>query len=173
MIEHKENCLVVNGKQSKIKKMAPISFKNYFKQLPSPLKMFADFECALKEVKSSDKNNGSYTEKYQDHIPCSFAYKVVCGDNKFSAKVVLYRGKNAVIGSLYQFLMSMIIVKKMITKPFNKNLIMPAEEEGFQLSNNFWICNKLFDVGDEKVRDHCHITGKYRGAAHWSCNNNL
>ena len=67
----------------------------------------------------------------------------------------------------------MIIVKKMITKPFNKNLIMPAEEEGFQLSNNFWICNKLFDVGDEKVRDHCHITGKYRGAAHWICNNNL
>ena len=26
---------------------------------------------------------------------------------------------------------------------------------------------------DEKVRDHCHITGKYGGAAHWSCNVNL
>ena len=52
---------------------------------------------------------------------------------------------------------------------------MPAEEEEerFQLSNNCWICDKLFDVGDEKVRDHCHITGKYRGAAHWSCNINL
>ena len=24
-----------------------------------------------------------------------------------------------------------------------------------------------------EVRDHCHITGKYRGAAHWSCNVNL
>ena len=83
-------------------KNGSISFKNYFKQLLSPLKMFADFECALKEVKSSDKNNGSYTEKYQDHIPCSFAYKVVCGDNKFSAKVVLYRGKNAV----YRFIKS-------------------------------------------------------------------
>ena len=30
-----------------------------------------------------------------------------------------------------------------------------------------------FDVGDEKVRDHCQITGKYRGAAHWSCNVSL
>ena len=40
------------------------------------------------------------------------------------------------------------------------------EEERFQSSNSCWICDKLFDVGDEKVRDHCHITGKYRVAAH-------
>ena len=59
-------------------------------------------------------------------------------------------------------------------KRFNKNLIMSAEEEErFELSNSCWICDKLFDVGDDKVRDHCHITGKYRGAAHWSCNVNL
>ena len=72
---------------------------------------------------------------------------------------------------LKQFLKSIIIVKKMIEKYCNMNLIMSAEEEKrFQLSNSCWICNKLFDVGDEKVRDHCHITEKYRGAAHWSCN---
>ena len=47
------------------------------------------------------------------------------------------------------------------------------EEERFQLSNFFWICDKLFDVGDENVTDHCHITGKYRGAAQWSSNINL
>ena len=47
------------------------------------------------------------------------------------------------------------------------------EEEKFQLANSCWICNTLFDVGDEKVRDQCHITGKYRGAAHFSCNANL
>ena len=45
---------------------------------------------------------------------------------------------------------------------------MSAKEERFQLSNNCWICDKLFDVGDEKVRDNCRITGKYRGAAHSS-----
>ena len=43
----------------------------------------------------------------------------------------------------------------------------------FQLSNRCWICDKFFDVGDDKVRDHCHITGKYRGAAHWSGNVNF
>ena len=39
------------------------------------------------------------------------------------------------------------------------------EEERFQLSNSCWIFDKLFDVGDDKVRGHYHITGKYRGAA--------
>ena len=44
---------------------------------------------------------------------------------------------------------------------------MSAEDEGrFQSSNNCWICNKLFDTGDNKVRDHYHVTGKYRDSAH-------
>ena len=51
---------------------------------------------------------------------------------------------------------------KIIKKHFNKNLVMPAEdEERFQLSNIYLICNKLFDPGDDKVRDHCHITGRF------------
>ena len=90
-IEHGENCLIINDKQS-----VSISFKNYFKQFPVPFKIYTDFEYILKRVRGSHRNNGSYTEKYQGHIPRSFAYKVVCVDNKFSKKVVLYRGENAV-----------------------------------------------------------------------------
>ena len=42
------------------------------------------------------------------------------------------------------------------------------EEKEFQLNNNCWIYDKLFDdaAEDNKVRDHCQITGKYRGSAH-------
>ena len=62
------------------------------------------------------------------------------------------------------------------------------DEERFQLSNKCCICNQLFDVVInvvtvvidvvicnylKKVRDHCHITGKYRGSVHWGCNINL
>ena len=51
---------------------------------------------------------------------------------------------------------------------------MSAEEkEIFEQSDICWICNKLFEVRDNKVRDHCHATGKYRGTAHWSCNVNF
>ena len=58
-------------------------------------------------------------------------------------------------------------------KHFNKNLVMSTEEEErFQLATSCWICDKLF-VRDDNVRDHCHITGKYRVASHWSSNINL
>ena len=62
----------------------------------------------------------------------------------------------------------------MVKKHFNKNPTMSAEEEErSKFNNSCWVCDKLFDVGDYKVRDHCHITRKYRGAAHWRCNINL
>ena len=47
------------------------------------------------------------------------------------------------------------------------------EEHLFQDSNSCWICKKIIDNDDEKVRGHCHITGKFRGAAHKCCNVNL
>ena len=93
LVEPKDNWLIINGKQNVKLKSGSIEFKNHFKQLTVPFKIYADFESLLIEVQKSDKNNSSYTEKYQDHIPCSFAYKIVCLDNKFSKKVVLYRGK--------------------------------------------------------------------------------
>ena len=51
---------------------------------------------------------------------------------------------------------------------------MTEEEEIlFQKSNNCWICKKLVENDEEKVRDHCHATGKFRGAAHQIFNINL
>ena len=73
---------------------------------------------------------------------------------------------------LKQFLKNINIAKK-INKHFNKNLIMTEEEDLFQKSNNCWICKKLTDNDEVKVRDHCHITGKFRVAAHKSCNLNF
>ena len=56
---------------------------------------------------------------------------------------------------------------------FNKNLIMSEEEEHlFQKSNSCWICKKVIN-NEEKVRDPCHVTGKFRGAAHRNCNVNF
>ena len=79
MIEHRKDCLVINGRQNVKLEGGFISFKNYSKQMPVPFKIYADFECILKKVDSDVEynSNSSYTRKYQDHIPCSFAYKVV------------------------------------------------------------------------------------------------
>ena len=57
-------------------------------------------------------------KKYQDHILCSFVYKVVCIDNKFSKRVVLYRGKNAAYRFIEAILEECDYCKKMIKKTF-------------------------------------------------------
>ena len=48
--EHKEDSLVLNGKQSVKLKSGFICFKNYFKQMLVPFKIYADFECILEKV---------------------------------------------------------------------------------------------------------------------------
>ena len=63
-----------------------------------------------------------------------------------------------------------------MNKHFNKNLVMTADQnEEFERSNICWICSKLIENDDNKVRDHDHTKSgnNYRGPAHWSCNINL
>ena len=103
LIKHKEDCLSINGTQSVKVEEGIIESKNYFKQLPVPFKIYADLECNLKDVKSYE---GSCTKKYQDYILCSFAYKVVCIDNRLSKPIVVYRGKNAA----YEFIKAILRV---------------------------------------------------------------
>ena len=89
-------------------------------------------------------------------------------------KINLYRGKDAVNKFINSILKEYNYCRSVVSKHFNKNLIMSAEEnERFELTNICWICSKLIENSDDKVRDHCHISGKYRGAAHWGCNINL
>ena len=76
-------------------------FENYFKQIPVPFKIYADFECNLNFVKC---NEGSYTEKYQDHVPCSFACKIVCIDVRFTKPIIICGGENAA----YEFIKTIL-----------------------------------------------------------------
>ena len=69
-----------------------IKLENYFKQLPVSFKIYADFYCNLKDIEIFE---GPCTKKYHDHITCSFSYKIVCVDDRFSKSLVVYRDKNA------------------------------------------------------------------------------
>ena len=74
LIKDKEDCLSINGVQSVNVEKGIIKFENYFKQLPVPFKIYAYFECNLRDVEIYE---GSYTTKYHEHVPCSYAYKVI------------------------------------------------------------------------------------------------
>ena len=87
----------ISCKQTVKLRSGSIKFKNHFQKLDVPFKIYDDFKFNLKVAQSNDRNdNTSYTEKYQDHISCSFVYKIVFIDDKFNKLIVLYRGKNAV-----------------------------------------------------------------------------
>ena len=48
-----------------------------------------------------------------------------------------------------------------------------VDNEYFENSNKCWICDNDYINGHVKVRDHCHITKKYRGSGHRGCNINV
>ena len=111
MIVHKENCLIINAKQNVKLKSCSICFKSYFKQLPVPSKIYTDFECNLKKVEcDSNKNNSSYTEKYQSHIPCSFAYKFDCIVINLVKKLFFTEQNMLFTNLLKKFLVGIVII---------------------------------------------------------------
>ena len=60
-------------------------------------KIYAPFESVLKRLqRDNNGSNATYTKKYQEHVSCSFAYKIVYIDDRFNKSVVFYRGKNPV-----------------------------------------------------------------------------
>ena len=178
--DHKVICIQVNGEQAiKMPEKGDniLKFNNFHKQQPVPFVIYADFEAITEKVQGcqpdpSKLNNKSYTEAYQRHTDCGYGYKVVCCyDDKYTKPEQIYRGENAV----YQFMENMLeevkYCKNIMKKRFNKPLRMTKEnEEKFEKATTCHICDKKYTEKDIRVRDHCHITGKYRGSAHQECN---
>ena len=125
----------------------------------------------------SVRYEGSYSKKHQ-----YFLFLVVLLTNLFVLMINLvsqlfFTEVKMLLINLLKQLKSMNTLKeyeyckRVGKKYFNKNLIIATEEEQqLQSSNTCWICKNIIESEDEKVRDHYHITGKFRGAAHWSCN---
>ena len=99
--------------------------------------------------------------------------KLFAINDRFTKPIAVYRGENVAYEFIKAILKENKYCKKM-NKHFSKTLVMGEEEEHlFQQSNSCWICKKLIDNANEKFRDHCHVTGKFRGAAHWNFNINF
>ena len=175
LTEHKNNCISINGKQSinMPEKGDKVYFKNHHKQLPVPFVIYADFEALTEKIQGCQPNNEkSYTEAYQKHTDCGYGYKVVCCyDDKYSKPVQIHRGENAVHKFMENMLKEVNWCKSQMKKHFNKPLKMTMENEiDFKKAIKCHICDQQYTDKDIRVRDHCHITGKFRGSAHQDCN---
>jgi len=165
---HKNNCIRLNGTQAvkmPNKDNNILKFNNFHKQQPVPFVIYADFEAITEKISGCQPDNDkSYKEAYQKHTDCGYGCKIVCCyDDKYSKPAETYRGKKAVYKFMEAMLEEVKYRKKIMKKEFNKPLRMTKDDECY-------ICNKKYTNEDIKVRDHCHITGKYRGSAHQECN---
>ncbi|UYV67414.1 hypothetical protein LAZ67_5000503 [Cordylochernes scorpioides] len=123
-----------------------VEFKNYQRKMKIPFAIYADFESILPKVESCISNpENSYTNEYQKHKPSGFNYYKTYGENK--SKPVSYRGEDA-------------------------DKLTNEDRQNYKTTKVCHICEKEFKKGDIKVRDHCHLTGKFNGAAHDKCNVN-
>ena len=141
--------------------------------MPVPFVIYADFEAIMKKVQGCRPNdNKSYTEAYQTHEDCGYGYKVVCCyEDKYSKPIQMYRGENVVYKFIEKMLGEVEYCEGIVKKRFNKKLKMTKNDElCFRPMDKCHICNKKYTDKDVRVRDHCHITGNFRGSAHQECN---
>ena len=150
-----------------------LKFKHHERSERVPFIIYADTEALIKEMQNCDPNPlDSYTKKYQKHEPISFSYYIKSfDDNVYESKLRKYTGEDAMekfvdwIEEDVKDIANIQDVKMM--------KLSPNELKQFDEATKCWICNEEFDdTGDEKVKDHCHYTGRFRGAAHNSCNLN-
>ena len=147
-------------------------FKNYYKQLPIPFVVYADFECFTKPMNTCSPNpKESYNYNYQKHEPSGFCFYIKgVVDKKF--KPIIYTKKKEDEDISKVFVEKLTEGTKGIYNEFYrrpKPLRLTREEQKlFDKAKTCHICNK--ELKEDKVRDHCHFTGQYRGAAHNSCN---
>ena len=149
------------------------SFKNYNRSMRTPFIVYADFESFIKPIDTCGPNpKNSYTKQYQKHTPSSFCYYIKCFDDElYSQNPVTYTAstENEDVAQIFVNMLEENV--KSIYKRFDKpkKMIFGAKErEEFDRATECWICHG--ELGGDRVRDHCHLIGKYRGAAHNKCN---
>ena len=144
-----------------------IKYNQRDKSLKLPFIIYADLECLFKKNDTCYNNPDlSSTTKINQHIPSGYSIYTNCSFDKSNDKLSYYRGEDC----MKRFCKDL---KDHATKiiDFKKNTMIPLtkeEEDNYNKENICYISKKEFN--NDKVRDHCHFTGKYRGAAHNTCN---
>ena len=153
-----------------------IKFKNIQHMMNAPYVIYADTESIIKPVDSPTTD--SNTVQTSEHVPCSFAYVIVRSDGKVVSEQ-LYRGEDAMDVFFQQLEQELENIREDL-KHIRPLRMTEEEQEAHNNTGKCWICDgpfKPYKDGDchglWKVKDQCHITGEYRGAAHSKCNQQL
>jgi hypothetical protein len=154
-----------------------LKFKNIAHQLKMPFTIYADFESILIPHATCEPDPGkSSTTTIQSHEPCSYGYFIKCSFDDNLNKYVSYRGENCATHFIERITED---AKRLYTDYLSKEKVMKilnlAELHEYKNATICHICKKSIKkietiIDKQKVKDHCHMTGQYRGPAHRDCN---
>ena len=149
-----------------------IKYNQGEKSIKLPFVIYADLEFLLEKISTCQNNlNESSTTKINKHTPSGYSLFTHCSFNKSKNKLGFYRGKDC----MKKFCKDLRMRATKIINYKKKKMIPLTIKEKIHYNEQeiCYICKKEFDNNDKKhykVRDHCHYTGKSRGAAHNICN---
>ena len=148
-----------------------IRYNHGEKSMKVPI-IYADLECLLEKMSTCINNpNESSTTKINKHVPSGYSIFTHCSFDESKIKLNYYRG-NDCVKKFSKDLREH--VSKIINYEKKKMIPLTTEKKIYHDKQKIcYICKKEFNNNDKKnykVRDHCHYTGKYRGAAHNICN---
>ena len=119
------------------------------------------------------------------HIPCSFSYTKIRYDGVSEASK-MYVGKNAETKFVTDITREAFQIREEYKDPKPMLPLTAQDQRRHDNATQCWVCKKEFStqevwistlngerykaIYNGKVKDHCHITGKYRGPAHNDCN---
>ena len=157
------------------KKGAMLKFKNWNNSMRVPFVIYADFECLTEPISSCKRDDTkSFTHQYQKHKPSGFAYLIKSYDDSlFKPQLIEYTAESEDDDVSRKFVSSLEkSVRKLhkLSRFVKKSTLNKKNKADYDKAIQCHICDGEFN-GD-KVLDHDHLTGKYRGAAHNDCNLN-
>ena len=146
-----------------------VKFENLREIVFRPFVIYADFECTLRKL---NIQKGEKTTQTQIHKSSGYCLRFVSRVDPSESRTIQYTAKTDDENVALHFIRTVTDLTYEIGEKYadDRSMIITEEEqETFDNATQCWICNGAI-VNDDKVRDHCHYTGKYRGAAHGKCN---
>lgn len=147
-----------------------LKFENCQRKLKVPFVVYADFECMLINLPSDEYPNKTSRKNifYGKHVPYSVGYYVKCSYDSTKSYYESYRGLDC--KKWFVFKLKTIAFKVVEYLEDVKTMLpLAIEEDNFSTVKSCHICGSEFVLND-RVHDHCHLTGVYRGPAHNTCN---
>ena len=174
--KHLELCRDTSAVKIKMpEKGTLLYFKNNHKKMDVPFVIYADFESLMKAIQYAQRranSKKSYTDQVFAHKPVSFCYYVKCSFDDSKSKAVEYTvtSEDEDVAQIFVNMLEQEVKSIYKDHPQKQMIFTRIENAKYKKYKRCWICDKGFTEKDPKVRDHDHYTGKFRGAAHNSCN---